>query len=430
MSDLQHTLARHAAADVELLCASVRAVLVVGARQTGKTTLARGIAAGGFGAGTGPVPIVTLDDATVRAAAGRDAAGFLAQLGMPAVIDEVQRAPELILAIKQRLDEDTRPGRYLLTGSAQLRGVSGVLDLLPGRIVTVPLWPLAQSEIAGTPPSIVASLFENMPPRIEAAPVGRSAYAAAIAAGGFPEARLLPQAVRARWFDAYVGGVLLGETERLGGGSALTSLPRLLTLLAARTGVPLSVDALATRVELDRRTILRYLDILEILSITTRLPAWTPGLSRREIHAPKVVLNDSGLFCSLLGFDEARLAIDDEATGKAFETFALGEILRHASLLQSGAPRAFHYRDQSRRLGEVDLLLEARSGEIVAIEAKSSATVSERDAVALASLRDRAGASFRCGVVLTTGASTIPLGDRLWAVPLQALWSQTANAPA
>lgn len=393
--------------------ADTRVVFIAGARQVGKSTLARGLAR--------PAEEFSLDHRETREAALADPEGFIAGLDGRAFIDEVQRAPDLLLAIKDAVDRDTSPGRFLLTGSANILTARTVKDALTGRMETILLWPLSQSEIHGGTLNMVDALFGGDPPRVHDAIVGRNSFVAAAAAGGYPEARLRSGNRRARWFASYLDTTLDRDLRDISEVRKSKEMPRLLRLLATQAANVLSYRALATKLDLTADTVHEYVGLLQTVFLVQLLPAWRPGLGARERHAPKAYLVDSGLLAYLLGADERRIARDDQITGKVLENFAVTELLKHTSWASVDA-RAYHYRQREE---EIDLVLESRAGEIVAIEIKASAPIARKDLRVLERLRNRMGPRFKAGIVLCTGARTVPLGDRLWALPVSALWAQS-----
>jgi uncharacterized protein len=405
---------RHAKSSVLDALADTRVVFIGGARQVGKSTLARGIARG-----ERPAEEFSLDRRATRETALADPEGFVAGLKGPVLIDEIQRAPDLLLAIKDAVDRDLTPGRFLLTGSANVITARKVKDALTGRMETIPLWPLAQSEIQGTDANLVDALFAGEPPRIADAVVGREAFVQIVAAGGYPEARLRSGRRRAQWFASYLDTTLDRDLRDISDARKLDEIPRLLRLLAAQSANVLSYRAIATKLDLTHDTVREYIGLLQTIFLVRLLPAWRPGIGAREAHAPKAYLVDSGLLAHLLGADERRIATDDQVTGKVLENFAVIEVLKHSDWAETDA-RAYHYRQREE---EVDLVLENRAGEIVAIEVKAAASVGRRDIRAMEKLRDGSGERFKAGIVLCTCAQTIPLGKRLWAVPLSGLWA-------
>jgi uncharacterized protein len=404
---------RHARPLVLEALADTRIVLVMGARQVGKTTLTRSIATEDY-----PAQALTLDDPTIRDAAAADPVGFVAALEGPALIDEVQRAPDLLLAIKDSVDRDPRPGRFLLTGSANILTSPRIYEALTGRIEIVRLWPLSQAEVEEANANFVDALFSGRPPQIEAARVGRDAFVERVAQGGYPEARTRVGRRRERWFDSYLT-TIERDLRELADIQRLDAVPRLLRLIAAQAANVFNSRNIARSLGIHHNTVETYTKLLETVFLVRRMPAWRPGLGAREIHAPKVYLVDSGLLAHLLGADERRIAADAQVTGKLLENFVGIEVLKHAEWART-ATRQYHWRDVH---DEVDVVLESRSGDIAAIEVKAAATVGAGDYRSLAKLRDRRGERFVAGAVVYAGAQTVPIGDRLWAVPISGLWA-------
>jgi len=393
---------------------SARAVALLGARQAGKSTLARVLAGGPM-----PADYVTLDSDPVRAAAQADPEGFVAALGRSTVIDEVQRAPDLLLAVKTRLDRDRRRGQFLLTGSANLRRIPAVADALPGRVDYLTLWPLTQGEIEGRREDFLGKLFDGEVPMLTDAPVGRSEYAPRLLTGGFPESLTRTEgAARARFFESYVGSILdrdLADAARVHDPSSVGTVLR---LIAARSAALARYETLGRDAGIDGKTAKSHMDVLERLFLVRVRRPWHANLGKRQVKAPKAYVADTGLLAGLIGIDEQRVRNDDGLTGALFETFVATELERQASW--SVAPVTFwHYREQER---EVDIIAERPSGELVGIEVKASATVRERDFRGLKHMRDQLGSRLRAGIVVYTGQRTLPFGDRLFAVPLEGLW--------
>jgi uncharacterized protein len=394
--------------------ADTRVVFVAGARQVGKTTLTREIAAGEH-----PMTVLSLDETATRDAASHDPAGFLATLAGPALIDEIQHVPDLLLEIKSAVDRDTTPGRFLLTGSANILTSKKVKDALTGRIETLNLWPLAQSEIRGSRVNLVDALFAGTPPQLSGCTVGRDAFAHLTAAGGYPEALVRSGARRERWFESYIDSTLDLDLRDISDAIKIEEMPRLLRLIAAQAANLLSYRNAAARLRLSPETVQAYVGLLEQLFLVRRLRAWRPGLGAREASTPKIYLTDSGLLAALLGADETRSALDDQLTGMILENFVAMEILKHVDW-STNRVRLYHYQ---RDREDVDLILERADGKIAAIEVKSRATIGSRDYKWLVKLRERRGPLFAAGVVIHPREQTIPLGERLWALPIAALWA-------
>ncbi len=398
-------------------------MVIVGPRQCGKSTLAE-VIADERGARQ-----VTLDDGVRRAAANADPAGFVDRLQLPAIIDEFQKAPELLPAIKSRVDRARAGGRraagmFLLTGSANVWGTLRISESLAGRAERVGLWPLSQGEILGRRETFIDGLLAGWVPSIADAQGGREAVAAAVIRGGYPE--MLARADtrrRTRWIENYIQMILERDVRDLTvRAQQLDELPRLLAAAAARVAGLLEISELARDTKLSRDTTGRYLTLLELLFLLRRAPAWSRNVGQRLIKAPKVWLPDSGLACNLVGYDERRFEADDTPlAGALFENFVVSEVLKQASWCDTDIAGLHHFRTAAGR--EIDLVIEARDGSLAGIESKLSATVRARDFNALRHLRDRLGDRFRAGVVVYTGPETLPFGDRLWAVPASAMWT-------
>jgi uncharacterized protein len=390
-------------------------VLISGARQVGKTTLTTGIAAADH-----PMRALTLDDRPTREAALQDPAGFVAGIDGPVLIDEIQRAPDLLLEIKKVVDRDTTPGRFLLTRSASVLSSKRIIDALTGRIDRIRMWPLAQSEISGGRLNIVDELLAGRAPQLDNAPVGRQAFASVIAEGGYPEARLRPPGrSREQWFESYIDTTLERDLREIADARRVNEMGRLLRLLASQSANLLSYRAVGQRLEMHHDTVQAYVTLLEQVFLVQRLLPWRPGLGARETSRPKIYICDSGMLAHLLGADIERIGLDDQVTGKACETFVATELLKHASWAQQSV-RAYHYQ---RERQDIDFVLESRAGDLAAIEVKARASLRPADWKWLAALRDARGDRFRSGVVVYSGEQTIPLGDRLWAVPYAGMWA-------
>ncbi len=395
-----------------------RAGAIIGPRQAGKSTLAKQLQAAGV------VPnYFSLDDEAMRAAARADPDGFALSLARPAVIDEVQRAPQLMLAIKQILDRDQTPGQFLLTGSADLITARVVADALPGRVEYVNLWPLSQAEIAGRQTSVIDVLFDGTPPRISGAPKGRVASTELVLAGGFPDARARTPHQRGRYFRSYVQTILGRDLPEIGDVRIDSSkLEQLLGLLAARTSGLVNYAALGRELALDDKTVKAHAELLRQLFLLYRLRPFSTNLGARQVKTPKLLLTDTGMAAALVGVDASRYSAPDQGAvaGMLFETFVLMEFVKQATW--GGTPvQLFFYRDTDMR--EVDLVIESTSGDVVGIEVKSAATARASDTRGLCLLRDRLGPRFKAGIVVYSGEHTLPLGERIWAVPLCGLWS-------
>jgi hypothetical protein len=405
---------RRARAEILEALQSARVLLVMGARQVGKSTLASGLVADEF-----PAVSANLDDRVPREAAIDDPEGFLEALGTPALIDEVQRGgPDLLLAIKAAVDRDQRPGRYLLTGSANLLRSRRTPDTLAGRLETANLWPLAQCEIESAAVNLVDALFDAAPPDIVAASPGREHVIDRIARGGYPAVIDLPVQRRHRWYRGYTDAIATRDLADLSDATRLSEVPGLLRLLAARAATPLVYREVGRRLAMDSKTVKAYVRLLEMAFVVRVVPGWRPSLASREGATPKIFIVDSGLLATLLGANVERLVEDDRVSGRCLENFVAMEVLRHAEWARTPT-NLYHYRVGDH---EVDLILESWAGDVACIEIKSTVSLSRRDWRPMAQVRDRLGDRFTSGFVIHPGRETQPIGDRLWAVPIEGLW--------
>jgi predicted AAA+ superfamily ATPase len=396
-----------------------RVVLVNGARQCGKSTIVSQ-AAVSVGASWR-----TLDDRETLQAARADPIGFV-DADVPLVIDEVQRAPELFLAIKAKVDVDQRPGRFLLTGSSHVLGMHGLSDALVGRMETIELWPFSQGEIDASPDGFVDAAFTMGTALALGSAVPRRAYAERVTRGGFPVAVLRQdEGRRRRFLDAYLRDLVTRDVSLLGEIERLNDLRALFRLVAARSGGQLVVNSLASDLRVAHRTANRYLGLLEEVFAIRRIPAWSRNLSTRATGTPKVALVDSGLAAALVGADaESLLRPGSPAYGGLLEGFVLMELARQLTWSRTQAD-LYHYR--TRTGVEVDAVLESRQGKVVGIEVKASSTVRSEDFRGLRHLAERLGDDFVVGIVLYTGPQALSFGPKMRLLPVSALWTSSAD---
>jgi len=411
---------RRAAGQVGDALADTRVVLITGARQCGKSTLVRVVA------GDRAAERRDLDRQQDRAAALADPVGFVDTPDL-LVIDEIQRVPDLLLAIKATVDEDPRPGRFLLTGSSRLFGMIAAPDTLPGRMETIELWPFSQGEIDAGPDGFVDAVFALGPDLRHESSITRADYAARIVRGGLPEAvaRQNPDR-RARFFDSYVQALIDRDVQQLSEIQRKAQLRQLVRLAAARSATIVAAGSLESDLGLSRPTVARYLQVLEEIFLIKRIPAWSRNLGTRVTAASKLVLVDSGIAAHEVGVDARALLRPGQPFGPLLESFVLSELARQLTW-SSERVDLFHYRDRDRY--EVDAVLENRSGRVVGIEVKAASTVGPDDFRGLRRLAQRLGDDFVAGLVLYTGTATLPFGDRLRAMPVSALWQAPAPAP-
>lgn len=367
-----------------------------------------------------------LDQAPLRDAAQRDPGLFVRHDGL-LVIDEVQRVPDLFLAIKHAVDIDPRPGRFLLTGSARLGGLRDIPDLLPGRSETIELSPLSQGEIDQSPDGFIDAVFQHgVKIRVAPSNLRREDYLERALRGGYPEAvRRTDSGRRGRFFESYISDVINRDVRQFTDIERAGDMRRLVNLIAASTGTLANPSSMANRLQVPVTTVKRYLDLLDLVFITRRVPAWSSNLATRAVAAPKLLLNDSGLAAYLTGMSIKRARHPTTPVGPLLETFALGELSRQLTFA-SQQVRLYHYRDRDQY--EVDAVLESASGEIVACEVKAAETVRSEDFRGIERLRRRLGDQLLAGIVLYAGQTPLPFGDRLRAWPISALWTLSADA--
>lgn len=389
-------------------------VLLNGARQTGKSTLAQTLAT------QGGRRYLTLDDRVVLAAAKQDPAGFIGGLDTPVVLDEIQRAPDLFLEIKASVDRDRQPGRFLLTGSANVLLLPSVADSLAGRMEVLSLWPLSSAELAGSASVNRADwLFDGPLNALPVPPCERDTLVASLLSGGFPEAVDRSSAKRRiAWFDSYLQAILQRDVRDLANVEQMTEIPHLLHLLATRSASLLNFAELSRSIGLPQTTLKRYFSLLEMLFLVVRLPSWERNPGKRLVKAPKVFLPDCGLLSYLTDLSAERLK-GGGLPGGLVETFVLSELKKHLAFSERGLS-LWHYRTQTDI--EVDFVLENRLGEITGIEVKASGTVDGKDFKGLRHLKETESHVFRRGIVLYSGREIVPFGPGLFAVPLSAFW--------
>jgi predicted AAA+ superfamily ATPase len=391
--------------------------MLIGPRQSGKSTLAQALAGE-----LDDARYVSLDRGLNLAAARDDPAGFVAGDSRTLVVDEVQRVPELLLEIKASVDEDRRPGRFVLTGSADVLSLPRVAETLAGRMEVLRLWPLSQGEIEGRRDGFLEALLAGEPESLAdgADPATKDDLRRRIEAGGFPEAVARAGARRGRWFDSYLDTMLQREVRDLANITGLTDLPRLMLLLAGRAGGLLNYAGIARDLGMPQTTVKRYLALLETAFLVLTVPAWFWNIGKRLVKSPKLLLSDAGLLTHLLG-GGAAVERSFGAFGAVLENFVLMEIVKQTSA-SPARPAVFHYRSADGL--EVDALIEPRGGPICAVEVKAAATLSRRDSQGLRSLSATLGDEFGAGVILHAGTEAARLAPKIWALPLSALWAQ------
>lgn len=404
---------RYAADRARMILADTPILGLIGPRQSGKTTLAKQLEP--------DRRYITLDNPNTLAAALADPVGMIRGLDT-AIIDEIQRAPALMLAIKQSVDTDRRPGRFLVTGSANIVTVRGVQDSMAGRIENLRLLPLSQDELADQGPAhFLDRLFAGeafAPNQADLTIVER------VLTGGYPEVIARPKGRRRLdWLAAYIDVLAERDLPDIATIERAADVPRFFNLLASLNGQLINASAMGARLKIDRKTALRYLGLAEQLFIVQSLPAWSSNALKRLVKAPKLHFIDTGLVAALSGATPERLAADRTAFGSLLESFVLAELEKQSGWSE-GRHDFSHFRDKDGV--EVDIIAEDEAGRVVGIEVKGSATVRNSDFTGLKRM-SAAVKEFVAGVVLYDGSEPLSFGDKMWALPLASLWSPAST---
>ena len=402
---------------VEEALSDTPVVLIVGPRRAGKTTLVRKMGEAGR-------TYITLDDQTVLEAAQSDPAGFIRGLDR-AIIDEIQRVPDLLLAIKKTVDEDYRPGRFLLTGSANVLTLPRIADSLAGRMETIQMLPLARAEIEGRTPIFLERLFEGKLQRRQRDAILGDDLVRLVLLGGFPEA-ISRESERRRqdWLRSYLISILTRDLRDIADVEKLTELPKFVRLLAEHSGQLVNYSQFGAGINVSHKTGQRYVGLLEQLFLVATVQPWFTNALKRIVKTPKLHFLDSGLLATVRGLSFDRVKADRGAFGALLESFVFSEVLK---LMTASDLRLtpHHFRDRDVR--EVDIVLERDDGMIAGIEVKASATVKASDFAGLRALAEACGDRFAFGVVLYDSTDIVPFGDRLAAAPLSSLWGEAGS---
>jgi uncharacterized protein len=390
-----------------------RVVLVNGARQAGKSTLTRLTANA-----RSQAVVRLLDDPATLQSARDDPTEFVDHDGL-LVVDEIQNVPELLRPIKVAVDLDPTPGQFLLTGSSRVLALRSLPDALPGRMEVIELWPFSQGEIDDAPDGFVDAAFDRGPNIDHSSSLRRRDYLERAVRGGFPEAVKRTERRRDAFFDSYLSNLIERDVLELASIERHGELLKLLALLAGRVGGLLVPATLANQSGIPRTTLVRYLQLLGDVFLIKTIPAWSSNQTQRAIATPKLAFVDTGIACHLIGQDVHRLGEPGGAAGAILENLVVMELARQLTWSHQRA-RLFHYRTKDKT--EVDAVLETRDGRVVGIEVKAGATVRSEDLAGLRHLANHLGDRFVAGYVLYTGQQTLPFGDKLRAVPLDALW--------
>lgn len=424
MNEIDAYIPRHLTPELQDALATALVVNLVGPRQVGKTTLVRDLFEHGR--------FITLDDAAVLAAMEADPEGQLTSLSEgqpdePVIIDEAQRSPKLALAIKKIVDRNRRKGQFVLTGSSNVFTTAEVADSLAGRMQTLKLWPLTTSEVNRLPVSRLIDWAMQATPSLpqisEPAHLGRRDYLDLILKGGYPEIRTLPLRSRQRQYRDYIAAVVDRDVADVMPVRKPDALRFLIDQMASRTAQEINTSELAKLAKLKRETVNQYLDILMRLSMVTKLSAWMPGESKRDIKQPKFHFVDTGIASALRHLNDRSFDVGNqpEALGGLLESFIVGELQR-ALPMQDEDYRLYHWRSADRR--EIDILIDG-GHRLVAIEVKSATTVAADDFKHLKWFANDGPGKGRhtVGLVFYLGQEKLTMGDGNFALPLSTLWT-------
>jgi predicted AAA+ superfamily ATPase len=388
-------------------------VLLNGARQVGKSTLVQE-----FVKEKGYI-YLTFDDETVYLAAKNDPISFINNLQKPVILDEVQRVPEIFLAIKIDVDKNRIAGRYLLTGSANPLLIPNLGDSLAGRMEIIDLMPLSQGELTGTVDMFIDTAFNSKAFKQPQEPVSKKELYQKIIIGGYPSVQGKDEETREAWMRSYINLLLQRDIKDLAQIEKIIELPNLLKILAYRASNLLNVSEVSRECKMVAQTVHRYIALLETIFIITLQQSWHTNLALRYIKSPKVYLIDSSLLSYLLGINFERSLTEQITMGKIVENFVLNE-LKKQSTWSKTRPDIYHFRTTSGT--EVDIILENRQGEIVGIEVKSAEKISTDDFKGLKLLSEQMNEKFIKGIVFYCGSQVVPFGKNLWALPINCIW--------
>lgn len=408
---------RNITSEIRDALADTPVILLTGARQTGKSTLAIDLANDSYNP-----QYLTFDDPTILAAAKDNPKGFLDGTATPAIFDEIQRVPELFQPLKAAVDKNRAPGSYLLTGSANVLLLPTVSDSLAGRMEVLNLRTLSQGEIEGNRESFIdricADKFES---KVRDTAEERESLFRRALTGGYPEIVHRKTAGRRdAWFRSYITTILQRDVRDLANIDGLTDLPRLLSILAARAGGLLNYSEVSRSSGLPQTTLKRYATLLEQIYLIEYLPAYSGSLAKRLVRSPKLFISDTGLLSHLQGWTWEKIKFEKSLAGPLIENFVYVELKKQSAW--STAPVSFfHFRTSGDQ--EVDLVLELPDSTVVGIEVKSGSSVETRSFKGLKVLESAVGKKFKRGVVLYAGDKTVPFAANMFAVPISDLWS-------
>ena len=387
-------------------------ILIHGPRQCGKTTLAQHAAP--------QHAYVTFDDQAVLEAARFDPVGFVKRLPEYVILDEVQHVPELFRALKMSVDQNRKPGRFVLTGSANVLLLPSLSDSLAGRMEIINLLPLARAETREfQAPTLLELLISDRLGDLKETTETNDSLPKQIVEGGFPEPLSRDSFSRKRrWHESYIQTLVQRDIQQISNIQKLDRVPMLLTALANQSAQLLNISSLSRNLGIDRITLNQYLALLKQIFLVDILPPWFSNRTKRLVKTPKVHLVDTGLSSYLLGVDANALEADRNLLGHLAENYVYTELKKHATGLETGI-KFYHYRDQSKK--EIDLIIETYSGNLLAIEIKTASTVGASDFKILREFKDVYSDKFTVGIVMYEGEHILPFGEGMYAIPFNCL---------
>lgn len=391
-----------------------RVLVLAGCRQCGKTTLVKELA-------SADTEYRTLDEELWLVAAQRDPANFIKHDKRFMIIDEIQREPRLLMAIKKAVDEDNRPGQFLLTGSADIRALPGVIESLAGRMKRIRLRNLSEGEIQGKEPTFFERSFtQSFKQKGSGGKYNRERILELSLRGGFPEAVRMNESNRISWHKDYIEAILERDLKNIFEIKRQNAMGDLFSVLAAWSGKFMDITAIGSTLGIDRTTVQTYIKILQAFYVVEKVRHWAKTDYDRVGKRPKIFMTDPGLMASLLNWRMDRMRFDSDKVGKVFETFIFHELSVQIDL-SDGEYALYHYRDREKR--EIDFLVERSDGALLGIEVKAASSVNDDDFKHIEWFKKNLAKKRPfIGIVLYTDEMLLPFGEGLWAVPMGLLW--------
>jgi predicted AAA+ superfamily ATPase len=390
-------------------------VLINGARQVGKSTLVEELIKKDY-----PAKYISFDDSALLFASSYDPFGFLDKYNNSIAIDEVQRNPEIFMAIKRIVDSKKSNGQFLLTGSANVLTIPKVSESLAGRMILHTLWPLSQGEIRGQKEKFIDWAFkEDKLPNLKKS-ISQMKLIDLIIKGGYPRSlEAEDDRDRTEWIRSYIDTILQRDIRDLSNIEGLKDMPHILSILAERIGNLINLADISRMIKLNQVTLQRYYALLQMVFLIIEIPAWFINRDKRLAKTPKIYLNDTGLACYFKQITTEDLLNERTHMGALLENFVVMELKKQITW-HDMMPNLYHFRTQTGQ--EVDIVLEGHNKKIIGIEVKSSTKITDSDLRGLRKLKEIAGDKFTKGIILYTGEHPIALDKQLYALPINSLW--------